>query len=86
MNRNRLSVAADLYGNNAFLISTPLFVFSRINKTDSTWFIWIYPKHRQLKAPTLKDALSVVNKQYLKYIKEEEERALYKRLTDKCLF
>lgn len=86
MNNRILSVASDLYGDNAFLISTPLFVFSRINKIQSTWFIWIYPKHRQLKADNLKNALSVVNTQYLKYLEEEKEHEIHQRITDKGLF
>lgn len=66
LGNNRLGVFADAYGENSFILKTRDMVFARVNKCGK-WHVWFYKKHIQKDFDKLRDALSVVNDEFIKW-------------------
>lgn len=64
----RLGIFKDIYGENAFVVKTTELVFARIYKVSNAWYVWFYKRHIQRSYPKLREAISSVEKDFIKYI------------------
>lgn len=63
----RLGVFTDIYAENSFIVKNATMVFARINKIGDKWHVWYYKSHLQKDFLKLRDALSVVNKDFINW-------------------
>ena len=74
----RLGVFADAYGENSFVFKSGDMVFARMNKCGSKWYVWYYTKHLQKDFDKLREAMSAINEEFIKWWESFE---VYERVT-----
>ncbi len=66
---SRLKIFNDCLFENGFIVKTSELTFARINKIGKNWCVWFYTEHYQKNFEKLKEALSFINSEFIKYVR-----------------
>lgn len=72
MNGRRLKIFSDPVLENSFLFAAGALIFARSSKINGMWVVWFTCSHSQNSFLELKEAVSAVNRKFVRWIMENE--------------